>query len=97
MRPVGSPPKEVSAVRGSRSVGSLVLSVIGIDSPPAGVEAAPKGLCSVWIFWIYGSIPVNGHVIIIVIPFAWDERGFISCWVCWIIAAFSHHKYKYEF
>ena len=26
-----------------------------------------------------------------------DERVFISCWVSWIITAFSHHKYTYEF
>ena len=97
--------KEVSSVRGPRSWGRLVLSVIGIDSPPAGVEAAPgsKGcvLSGSGSGGICGNVAqvgvIPGVITIIVIPCVWDERGFLSCWVSWIIATFSHHKYTYEF
>ena len=46
-------------MRGPRSGGSLVLLVIGIDSPPAGVEVAPvsKGGVS-----SSSSSPVSGMI-----------------------------------
>ena len=104
--------KEVSSEVPCFSGESLVLVLRAMRSLSDGVEeaAGSKGFLlsgsgsGSGIFWIYiyGSFPVGVFpdviiIIIIIIPFFWDERVFISCLIHWIITAFSHHKYTYEF